>query len=1128
MLDHRTTLSHPFAAVPAQAWTTPLASTVHQDTQSTNDRRVASYENKRSSATTGLFYKQGALAPRKSRSPFPMQAMAVRGKSKSTVVSGQREFVLTIMVLPFSPIIPAKEAVFEPINGDYTQRYNPPREVRLYQHKLALLVQSLEEDGLAWRLTIGNTGSDTNCHQAVYDSIEQQMRQRNVTFNVSTYAPNPSLPSARYALFGPGNTPKKAANGYKLVQLTLAQDPKWWTVTNIDSVWDKLGRGVGFGYNDGRSVVVFGMASFLRPLTLILIRQLAPVLGAITIDGHVCHAARIFHRFQEGIDDEEMEDTSIPEHFALCPTSKSTSSDRRIPQEDNALPLPSAPLNFAPDELEDYDLQKAIEQSRLSYINDPGNPQTSSFPSSYSASSSASMAVSVPLFLRSPSLPPAPLIATRRSRDSDDEEAQSRPAARLRLRRSSPQDIISLENSDSEDSFPDGVVHASRRAYINYIEANMGNATGLFIQIEPTAKVEDGAKALIDAVYSLHNPEFASTEYPGVTINQRDLHLSNLTKRLLVNISSGVGNGPKNTLMNMLGKLLFQYPDPAIFKLTDLELYSLNLMDAPNATQIMQIQTFGALVAMYLVHQGFLPLGFNPALLQASLFGPETIDDLTWLQTFSPSTADRLRHWPQDSGALLPTGNNESAVIVSLLASTLDRTVQEINQKTPDQRGTIRLQLILKTLLGLQTSFNPALQFNSHPAIHAFRRGFRLKLKPTLTVANSLGLNSKDTLAALCPRLVASSDDVINMIEWSSSGLEELKPFEDRFKAGLTQYLRGSEKIIVNEPSMQDYIDSQGNSQDPVVRSQIFLRYLTGSDLLPLSDSTTFSKIQLEFVKPSREGKGPENAPPAIKVHTCFGKGTITLTKNMQNLLLLANTSPSDSESRSPRKLRSRTVLYHPTLSEPEDVQARPPAAPGSLIVQLENDYIDYSGSMQSPTHHTSDTPNDASSELSDVPSDLDDTDDTNGNSSEEPKLTAGIEIPPSEACSEETPLSVIVEPTHCSATIEPAVNNTCCETSAWAFVTAYIQARTQSLRCSATPLSSEFSFLTGDVPIEEGSNNYTKASESLCQAATQPLLRSEALPTNVGEPMNLPVVSPCLATLAFGTWQTKNFYAIF
>ncbi|KAJ7787495.1 hypothetical protein B0H14DRAFT_3163152 [Mycena olivaceomarginata] len=176
-----------------------------------------------------------------------------------------------------------------------------------------------------------------------------------------------------------------------------------------------------------------------------------------------------------------------------------------------------------------------------------------------------------------------------------------------------------------------------------------------------------------------------------------------------------------------------------------------------------------------------------------------------------------------------------------------------------------------------QILFGCQVAFANSPEIGAFANGFN---------GPSFGASLKSLLIKMAAGRIQSPQDVLERLDWQSTGDPELQAIEALYRTAFHRYLSGHG--IVRHPLLprESLTEAEREIPDdyPLARALMFLMYTTGSQLLPLS-SQTIDMVFFRELGPSGTDyshSDPANNPerwldvrialPCVPVrgHTCF------------------------------------------------------------------------------------------------------------------------------------------------------------------------------------------------------------------------------------------------------------------
>lgn len=477
-----------------------------------------------------------------------------------------------------------------------------------------------------------------------------------------------------------------------------------------------------------------------------------------------------------------------------------------------------------------------------------------------------------------------------------------------------------------EVHLPLQVFHDDAADFVQYVQANNGfmrggvyvrSGYGASDRTTPTA-----ARALYESILHLADPtrpiDVALIEEVSITFTPPSSPHA-LLKRLRVYLGPGLGEGVQRDLMTGLAAVLSAQSQW-------MEVFDGHRCLRLAHTEASSARAWGMMTAMHIVHNGSLPQCVSPIFVQAVISGVHSVDDADWIAKLDPQRADLLSAWPASlEGYPLCANSAEedlNAKVAELCVSVFEETVATVNQFDDTIKNLLRPQLVAKLLLGVP----PGVAFDSHPNVKAFREGFNIQLENGTGFIDALGIGAKDLLPALSARIVESPADVLGLITYitdyhTPAETIVLSPYETKWKAALCRYLSGIGHL--NHEAINAIVsveDRQAVAGEATFRARAFLRFLTGSDVLPTrSVGSTSRPIKITFtdVRPrSAQARAMQMEPghleraAPLSARTCFMAGDAPLSSHVREMLDLG--LPEDFSQATPFD-----VYIHATVALP-------------------------------------------------------------------------------------------------------------------------------------------------------------------------------------------------------------------
>ncbi|KAJ7834546.1 hypothetical protein B0H14DRAFT_3461978 [Mycena olivaceomarginata] len=242
---------------------------------------------------------------------------------------------------------------------------------------------------------------------------------------------------------------------------------------------------------------------------------------------------------------------------------------------------------------------------------------------------------------------------------------------------------------------------------------------------------------------------------------------------------------------------------------------------------------------------------------------------------FAPHQVEMLEQWPAKRTDFLAKANKDS--FMDLVNSHFGLLPRDITRVSDDMFASYTDNYACHILFGCQVAFA------NSPEICAFANGFNGPVSPNSaeTLGMSFGALLKSLVIKMAAGRIQSPRDVLERLDWQSTGDPELQAIEALYCTAFHCYLSGHG--IVRHPLLprESLTEAEREIPDdyPLARALMFLMYMTGSQLLPLS-SQTIDMVFFRELGPSGTDyshSDPANNPEhwldrvvPVRRHTCF------------------------------------------------------------------------------------------------------------------------------------------------------------------------------------------------------------------------------------------------------------------
>ncbi|KAJ7739630.1 hypothetical protein B0H14DRAFT_3515761 [Mycena olivaceomarginata] len=298
----------------------------------------------------------------------------------------------------------------------------------------------------------------------------------------------------------------------------------------------------------------------------------------------------------------------------------------------------------------------------------------------------------------------------------------------------------------------------------------------------------------------------------------------------------------------------------------------------PDERRLRLLTTYGFACRLYVAIESVLPPPLS-LLLAFAVLSPgleqDVIHNPAVIRMFAPHQVEMLEQWPAKRADFLAKANEDS--FMDLVNSHFGLLPRDITRVSDDMFTSYTDNYARQILFGCQVAFA------NSPEIGAFANGFNGPVSPDSaeTLGMSFGASLKSLLIKMAAGRIQSPQDVLERLDWQSTGDPELQAIEALYRTAFHRYLSGHG--IVRHPLLprESLTEAEREIPDdyPLARALMFLMYTTGSQLLPLS-SQTIDMVFFRELGPSGTDyshSDPANNPERwldrvvpVRGHTCF------------------------------------------------------------------------------------------------------------------------------------------------------------------------------------------------------------------------------------------------------------------
>ncbi|KAF8578161.1 hypothetical protein K439DRAFT_1621517 [Ramaria rubella] len=343
----------------------------------------------------------------------------------------------------------------------------------------------------------------------------------------------------------------------------------------------------------------------------------------------------------------------------------------------------------------------------------------------------------------------------------------------------------------------------------------------------------------------------------------------------------GLGNGVEHAAY-VATKLL---ASPYWVQVNSYRSISLPPIFSLNSAPLAEIETWGALTAIYILHFRLLPPSVSPFLILTILCGVNSLLDVDFVHLLDPQILDTLHEWMAVSPETTLTLELHSQLIykVSGLLSMAPRQIMEPCHHIAEGGHNMHLEFALclaQALLLRDDQFRS----NAHPHYLAFKHGFNIKFSEGLYMCQQFFNGSVKTLIRrMANRDLNDLQDWIDSLMWPSDvNFEAIKKvFQTKFHLYIIGVRHPTHHVLASHVNVDIRHRDAG---DALLRTHSFRRMVVGSSLIPTDPMWAIS-FQFSDRIPNSSSPKPKLILPLV-VHSCTSEVEVILTKPMVNMLL--------------------------------------------------------------------------------------------------------------------------------------------------------------------------------------------------------------------------------------------------
>ncbi|KAF8581898.1 hypothetical protein K439DRAFT_1618712 [Ramaria rubella] len=344
-------------------------------------------------------------------------------------------------------------------------------------------------------------------------------------------------------------------------------------------------------------------------------------------------------------------------------------------------------------------------------------------------------------------------------------------------------------------------------------------------------------------------------------------------------VGCGLGNGVERAVYDDLfaTKLL---GSPYWVQVNSYWSISLPPIFSLNSTPLAEIETWGALTAVYILCVRLLPPSVSPFLILTILCGVNSLLDVDFVHLLDPQILNILCEWMAVPPEMTLTLKLHSQLIytVSGLLSMEPRQIMEAHHHIAEGGHNMHLAVALCLAQALLLH-DDQFQSNVHPHYLAFKHSFNIKFSEGLYMCQQFFNGSvKILVRRMANRELNDLQDWIDSLMWPSDvNFEGIKKFH--------LYIIG-----VGHPThhaLASHVNAEiwhCDAGDALLRACSFHRMVMGSSLI-LTNPMWAISFRFSDCIPNSSGPEPKLIPPLV-VHSCASEVEVILTKPMINMLL--------------------------------------------------------------------------------------------------------------------------------------------------------------------------------------------------------------------------------------------------
>ncbi|KAJ3712879.1 hypothetical protein C8R42DRAFT_647302 [Lentinula raphanica] len=863
-------------------WHPPALSNTTRSALTTNERRVASYQQAGQPGTSKL----STIGRHKSRGvsrhnftpsappSLPGSSSKGKGKGKATV-----ELTFQVVILPECCHADSNENA----DQDSDDVYPSAAAIVVKENDVKDLVDRLARYKLVFEVTVPH---DLNLSEEIYSFLRDEIRSHFTYLDIRLTFPKGKVGSDGWYVID--TITKSRTTGIRKLPI---QFKRHIPALNSKSFFERVEL---TNYLKKTTAV----HSYLEGKFLFI----SPSASPMYLEDHPCIGFKLLYEwtieYRPCVDDpEELQAQCL----ALCPSKRTHILHHPFPKHPSrdvsALPDPDAPLLRGPleelgvDDDDDRDIQAGpsglitlpeslnadddeaadIARAIALSMQDQTSQRLTAHDHFSSAGAGPSRAVA------SISAPASFPTTGRRTRplSPDEVEIVSTDTNHARRRR--------LNDDEPEHSVP---------WFITRLREHSAPRGGSIIVVTADTTLE-AATALIHAYLATY--AHSSTTVPSSVNLPRDKR----TAKLGMHVNVALGDGVVRSVLNEALSIVME--EPIWIEITT-GLKSLGFGTPVDQDGLAWIKTSGTILALGLIHLGTLPSNLSPAFLEAIIHGPESVEDVAFLTLFNQSWAAHIHEWPFD-----PNQEQPPTYVAELVNYYTNYKFAEFNERykalKDAGRRELRAQVLYKAILDFPLGYPST--FDDHPYVQAFKMGFNLMFSDGTDLMKAFPRDTKVFLPYLMQSVPTSGDCIEKegCIEWQDSFPDpDRRRYALKWKSWFYEYLRGTGHVWHSAyAGLISKADVDKHANDAGLRARSFLLHATGSMSMPRNNH----KIKVSFSFNDTVDGAPPRA--AFEVHACFSDVTVNICQYVRGLL---DETVKDSQALSQGQITSTTPVY--------------------------------------------------------------------------------------------------------------------------------------------------------------------------------------------------------------------------